>query len=330
MLRSLAALALSLGAVADAAAQEERTVCVYDPMGTNGPAYANAQAMAVEAASQGVKIKLRADVEEKTAAEDLVAGKCDAALLTGVATRRFGLASSTIEAIGALPEYGWLKSTLAYLANPKLASRMVAGDYETAGIYPGGAIYLFTQDKAWRHTSDLAGKTIAIIGDDNAAATMAREVGMSTKTASTATFGPMYNSNSVDCAYAPPTAYEPLELYRGIGDEGGIIDFPLSQLTLQVVIRKDRFPEGFGQWGRTYSYQQFDKVMRQVTAAEDKIGKHKLDIPDEDKPGYEDKFLEVRLTLREKGIYDKLILGLMRRVRCEAAPTRAECADPKE
>ncbi len=329
MVRTVLAAALTLVS-ATAFAQDTRTVCVYDPMGTNGPAYANAQAMAVEAAGQGVKITLRADVEEKTAAEDLVAGKCDAALLTGVMTRRFGLATSTLEAIGALPEYAWLKSTLGYLANPKLASKMVAGDYETAGFYPGGAIYLFTQNKAWRHTKDLAGKTIEIIGDDAAATTMAREVGMSTKTASTATFGPMYNSNSVDAAYAPPTAYEPLELYRGIGDDGGIIDFPLSQLTLQVVIRRDRFPEGFGQWARTYSYQQFDKVMRQVEEAETKIAKHKLEIPAADKPGYEDKFLQVRLTLRERGVYDATLLKLMRRVRCAADGTRAECADPKE
>lgn len=322
--------ALTLFFASHASASEERTLCVYDPMGTNGNAYANAKSMAVEAAAQGVRIKLRADVEEKTAAEDLVAGKCDGAVLTGVATRRFGLPSSTLEAIGGLPRYDWLKQALGYVVDPRMASKMVAGDYETGGIFPGGAIYLFTKDKAWRHTKDLAGKTIAIIGDDAAAATMAREVGMSTKTASTATFGPMYNSGSVDTAYAPPTAYEPLELYRGIGDNGGIIDFPLSQLTLQVVLRHDRFPEGFGQWARTYSYQQFDRVMRQVEDAEKKIASHKLDIPASDKPGYEDRFLAVRLKLRDKGVYDKTILGLMRRVRCAADGTRAECASPKE
>lgn len=330
MRRTLLAAALAITATSTAAAQEERLVCVYDPMGTNGAAYANAQAMAVEAVAKGVRIKLRADVEEKTAAEDLVAGKCDAAVLTGVMTRRFGLATSTIEAIGGLPRTDWLKTTLGHLANPKLASLMVAGDYETGGIFPGGAIYLMVQDKNWRHTKDLAGKSIAIIGDDAAAATMAREVGMSTKTASTATFGPMFNSNSVDTAYAPPTAVEPLELYRGIGTDGGIIDFPLSQLTLQLVVRKDRFPEGFGQWGREYAYGQFDRVAKQIDQAESAIAKYKVSIPDADKPGYEDKFLEVRLTLREKGVYDSTLLKLMRRVRCTSDASRAECAAPKE
>lgn len=315
---------------ADTAAAEERLLCVFDPMGANGNAYKNAEQMALEARAKGVVLKLRADVEEKTAAEDLVAGKCDGAVLTGVATRDFGLASSTIEAIGALPRYDWLRSTLAYLKDPRLAPKMAAGQYETAGIFPAGQVLLFTRDKAWRHTRDLAGKSIAIIGGDAAAETMAKEVGMATKTASTATFGPMYNSGSVDTAYAPTTAFEPLELYRGIGTAGGIIDFPLSQLTLQVILRKDRFPEGFGQWGREFAYGWFDKAMALVASADGKVAKHLLPIPDADKPGYEEKFLKVRLTLRDRGTYDKTILNLMRRVRCASDEARAECADPKE
>lgn len=330
MRRTLLALATALSLLPRAAAAEERLVCVYDPMGTSGAAYKNAQAMAIEAAAKGVTIKLRADIEEKTAVEDLVAGKCDGAVMTGVMVRRFGLSTSTIEAIGALTRYDWLKSTLAYLKDPKLAPKMQAGDFETGGIFPGGAILLFTKDKAWRHTRDLAGKSIAIIGNDEAAATMAKEVGMSTKTATTATFGPMYNSGAVDTAYAPATAYEPLELYRGIGDKGGIIDFPLAQLTLQLVLRHDRFPEGFGQWGREYAYGHFDQAMKLVNGSEEKVVKHLVPIPDEDKPGYEEKFLRVRLSLRDRGVYDKLILGLMRRVRCASDGSRAECADPKE
>ena len=45
---------------------------------------------------------------------------------------------------------------------------------------------------------------------------------------------------------------------------------------------------------------------------------------------HQERFLKVRLTLRDKGVYDKTVLGLMRRVRCASQPSRAECAAPLE
>ncbi len=324
----LATLTALLGPVT--ASAQEKLICVYDPMGTSGPAYQSAQTMALDAAARGVKIKLRADIEEKTAAEDLAAGKCDGAVMTGVATRTFGLAAATLEAIGALPKYEYLKTTLSYLKDPRFAPQLRTGAFETAGIFPGGYILLYVRDKTWRNASALAGKSISIIGNDAAASTMAKEVGMSTKTSTTATFGPMFNSHSVDTAYAPATAHEALELYRGIGTAGGIIDFPLSQLTLQLVIRTASFPADFGQWGREYSYGVFDKALAQVKAADAKVAKHMLPIPDADKPGYEDRFLKVRLKLKETGVYSSIVLGLMKKVRCKADATRAECAQTLE
>ena len=51
----------------------------------------------------------------------------------------------------------------------------------------------------------------------------------------------------VDVIAAPATAYRPLELYRGLGQNGGILIFLIAQVFLQVVLRHERFPEGFGQ-----------------------------------------------------------------------------------
>lgn len=329
--RLLALGVLALGATTSTALAEDATICVYDPLGTNGAAYGLAEKMALKAAEdKGVSLELKAHVEEKTAAEDLVAGKCDGAVLTGVKARTFGLATSTVEAIGALPEYGWLKTTLAYLADERMASFSQAGDYENAGIFPAGRVLLFSQNKAWTSSSDLAGKKIATIDNDAAARTMVEEVGASTVAASTATFGPMFNSGSVDACYAPATAIDALELYRGLADGGGIIDFPLSQLTFQLVIKKDQFPEGFGAWGRSYAVSQFDRVLASVKAEESSADKFLYDIPAADKPGYEERFRKVRLKLREKGVYDAKILGLMRRVRCKADGSRAECVEKVE
>lgn len=327
--RRLGAASLAL-TIASSAWAEERTICVYDPLGTNGPAYKAADSMRVEAKAKfDVDIVLKAHVEEKTASDDLVAGKCDGAAVTGIAARSFGLASATIEAIGALPTYSLLKTTIGYLADDRMNSMMVSGDYETAGIFPAGAVYLYVRNQDWRSANDLAGKKISVIRGDAAAETMVKEVGSSVVGASTATFGPMFNSGSVDAAYAPATAYEPLELYRGITN-GGIIDLPLSQLTLQLVIKKDRWPEGFGSWGRKFAKSKFDDSKRIIDRAEAKVNDKRLSIPDADKPGYAERFLKVRLKLRDSGTYNSKVLGLMRRVRCAADGSRSECAEKRE
>ena len=41
-------------------------------------------------------------------------------------------------------------------------------------------------------------------------------------------------------------AYKPFELYKGLGDKGVIVKFPLTQISANFIIRKDKFPEGFG------------------------------------------------------------------------------------
>jgi hypothetical protein len=320
--------ALLVSTVAQAQATSPRTLCVYDPLGKTGSAYQFADTLRVDAKAKfGIDITLVAHIEEKTATADLTAGKCHGSVITGISARSFGLASASIEALGALPSYSLLKQTIGTMADARLATKMVSSTgFETAGIFPAGIVYLFTRDKSWRKASDIAGKSMAVIGGDTAAITMAKTVGASIETASTATFASMFNNGSVDSCYAPATAFSPLELYRGIGSTGGIIDYPLSQLTFQVVVKVDAWPAGFGAWGRTFAYAKFDKAQEIVTKAEAAIKPHLLPIPDADKPGYDEKLRAVRLKLRDGGTYDAFILKLMKGLRCKDNAARAECA----
>lgn len=333
LLRRVATLLLAAAVVLPVTARAQAqslVLCVYDPMGASGFAYKMADGWRMKAKEQfGIDLTLKAYVEEKTAGDDLAAGRCAGAVLTGVRVRAFGLPSATIEAIGGLPTYDTLKSTIGALSLPAASSLMSANGWETAGIYPAGAIYLYVRDASIRSSSQLAGKKISAISDDQAALTMIREVGAAGIGANTATFGPMFNNGSVDACYAPATAYEPLELYRGTGS-GGLIDFPLAQLTFQVVVNQAWFPAGFGQWGRTFASGQFDAARAVVNQAEAKTAAKKLAIPDADKPGYDQKFQAVRLRMRDAGVYDRAVLTIMRKARCKADPSRGECATQVE
>jgi len=233
--------------------------------------------------------------------------------------------------MGALPTYGNLKSVVSSLLTKKAAKLMKQGEYEVAGIWSAGAVYLFVRDKKINTAGKLAGQRLATLDFDKAAKTMVRQIGASMVAADVGTFGGMFNNGSVMAAYAPATAYKALELYKGIGSKGGIIRYPLAQMTLQLLIRTADFPAEFAQASRDYAKKSFTKGLKVVKSAEKQVpSKHWIDIPDADKARYDEMFLDVRVKLRSSGVYHKNALKLMRKVRCKKDGTRAECAEKRE
>ncbi|MDP6943988.1 MAG: DUF6091 family protein [Myxococcota bacterium] len=328
---ALALLGLALGAV-PASAGVKASLCVYDPSGANGDLFNLMKDYRAAAASWGVDFKLKPYTDEKTAAEDFKAGQCKAALITGTRARPFHKFSATMEAMGALPTYGELKSLVSSLLSVKAARLMKRGEYEIAGIWSGGAVYLFVRDKKIDTSGELAGQRLATLDFDEAAKTMVRQIGASMVAADVGTFGGMFNNGSVMAAYAPATAYKALELYKGIGSKGGIIRYPLAQMTLQLLIRSADFPEGFAQASRDHARKTFRAGLKVVQDAEKQIpSKHWIEIPQADKDRYDEMFLDVRVRLRDKKrVYDKTMLKLMRKVRCKKDGARAECAEKRE
>jgi hypothetical protein len=330
-----AALALGLLAALPAASHAdgpvERRLCVFDPGGAVGDAFQMMQTFQAAALEWGVRFEMRPYTDERTASEDFNAGRCHAALLTGVRARQYNRFAGTVEAMGAIDSYDGLKRVIGLVANPRAGERMVQGNYETVAIFPAGAVYLFLRDRSLANVSELAGKRIATLDFDRAAVVMVDRVGASMVPADVGTFAGMFNNAGVDACYAPATAFGPLELERGLQSGGGIARYPLSQLTLQIVIHREQFPEGFGNHARRYAAENFDQVMGLIRRAESGIAdRYWIDVPAEDRAGYENVFREVRIQLRDQNVYDGTMLTLLRRVRCQADGSRAECADQRE
>ncbi|MCK5667237.1 MAG: hypothetical protein KAI17_27310 [Thiotrichaceae bacterium] len=117
-----------------------------------------------------------------------------------------------------------------------------------------------------------------------------------------------------------------MELYKGIKTNGGVIRFPVAQLTLQIIIHKNRFPEQFGQKSRQYTLGQFDKAVMLAQSHEDRIASPWwLHISEENQKRYHDIYRKTRISLRDKGVYDAKMLRIMRLVRCKKAPLLLEC-----
>ena len=277
---------------------DSRVICVYDPAGRTGDYYKIMDEFATEASTWGTQISLKAYTDEETAAKDYQAGQCDGVVATGVRLQRFNNFASTLEAMGAIPDYGSLKKMLYSLANyDSAAAALTKGEHTTIGFIPVGAVYLYVRDRNITSAGDLAGKRIATMDYDKAAPVLVKRLGGVMVPADLGSIGPKFNNGAVDACYMTASGYVPFELARGLEQGGGIVRFPLAQGTLQVMLRNTKFSAEFAKKARTTFYGTYDKAYAAIKKAESGIpAKYWIDIPAESIPEWENMFLEVPLT----------------------------------
>lgn len=325
-----AALCASLIAPIHAQAQTdiiERSFCVFDPVGANGPLFSITKEFQPVALQRGIKLNLRAYTDEKVAAEDFKAGQCDAVLLTGTRAREFNKFTGTLEAMGAIPGEREMRLLFNTLSQPKARPFLIDGPYEVAGVFPGGAVYLHARDRTLDTVEKLQGKRVATLDYDSASVRMVRHVGASVVGSNSANFAGKFNNGSVDFAYAPAVAYQPLELYKGIGDKGGVFNYALGYMNFQVIINTERFPEDAGQMVRDESIKRIDEAYEIIAEAEASIPDNVwVNLPQEDTAEYDKMLRQVRMSLLEEGVYDERAIKLMKAIRCRVDGARSECA----
>ncbi len=306
----------------------DRSLCVYDPIGAHGFIYQLFQSYLIQAREWGVRFDLRPYTSEAVVADDFKSGRCDAAGMTGVQAREFVKFAGSLDMVGGLQTYDQLHTAIRVMSSPAAAEYMKQGPYEVAGVVPGGKVFLFSRDREWLAGLEAAaGKKVAVLSYDKQASTLARVAGVSPVPASIATFGPMFNNGAVDMAYAPAFAHEVLELYKGLGERGGIADFVLGMLSLQLVIHADRFPEGFAQKSRLWVLKQiWDPVMRRIRQSEKAIpDKYWVPISGQREAKYRPMIREVRQRLWVENWYSHKMQALLKKIRCQSNPSLAEC-----
>jgi Family of unknown function (DUF6091) len=144
-------------------------------------------------------------------------------------------------------------------------------------------------------------------------------------------FGTQFNNGNVDVVMAPSIAYKPLELHKGMGSKGAVHRFPMTILTYQMVFKRDKFPEGFGQKSREVWMSRFDSVIELTKRADATIPeKFWLDPTPADAERYVSLMRDGRIDMAEKGFYDKKGLKIIKRVRCEVNPAAPDCTQPTE
>ena len=322
----VASTILSASALASTTSADAKTLCVFDPLGAAGDSYNIMKDYAIEMKGRGINFEVKPYTDESVAIGDFLSKKCHVIAATDLRTRQYNKFAGTLSAVGALPSYDELHTVLKTLSRNK-ASKYLDGDkFSIIGIFPIGAGYLFSNDRKIDTVGELAGKRIATLNYQKDAIHMVNYINSTVVPSDITNFGGKFNNGSVDLCYSPAFAYSAYELYHGLGDQGGIIRYPLAQLTMQLLTNTDHFDAKTRQESRNIAFSMYEKSMKIVKKHEESIdNKYWVDIPTSDIEKYQEMFRQNRLELKENKIYDGTLLTLMRKVRCKTNPQASEC-----
>lgn len=307
--------------------------CVFDPSGKNGPIANTAKDLMLDAMRWGLIVESHIYMDEKVALEDFKAGQCEIVGISTMRARQFSRSLGSIDAPGNLRNYEEMKTLIRALAHPDFAPFSYYGRYQIIGVVPMGSVFVMLRDRNMASIEKIAGKKIAVLDWDPAQAKMVSALGAQPVPSDLTSFGGKFNNGQVDVIAAPAMAYEPLELYRGIGSKGGIVRFPIMEATGTILMRRDlvlpKIPdldERMLQL-RDYGLRFIGEFIKGLQRAEARIPKEVwIDLSPEDEKRYGRMLREARLGMTRDGVYDTNMMQLLRRVRCKHQPGNEECS----
>jgi len=142
-------------------------------------------------------------------------------------------------------------------------------------------------------------------------------------------FSHLFNEGSVDIVLMPALAYNTFELYRGLGNTGGILDIRLFYGMLQAISRKSAFPENFGTNMRQYMVGRLDNIITLIDKAEEAIpNEYWIKTSQKTKDELESFYKDIRLKLKVENKFSPKALSLLWKIRCLSSPQREECVMP--
>jgi len=310
---------------------EKKIACTWDPVGKNGPVVAFFSDLIPKALSWGVNLKFIPYEDENAAAKDLASGKCDIAIVTAILSRDFVPFAGTLDAIGGITSEKKLKKAIAAISSPKANKVMTSGEYEMIASLPVGSMFAFVNDRKINGIDKFIGKKIAILNGDIQTKTFAELSHATPVSTSLSNFHHYFEQGKVDIVLMPALAYNAFELYRGLGNDGGILDIRLFYGMIQAIARTSEFPDKFGQKVRKYMVGRLGNIINVIKVAEQEIPhKYWIKTSQETKDELEHLYKDVRLTLKAQNKFNPKALSMLWKIRCHSSPQREECTLPED
>lgn len=311
--------------------QAKQTVCVFDLLGKAGDTFKVTEEWAVMAKSWQADIRLIPYQDEAKAQNDFDAGRCDAVYMTSMRARKYNRFAGSIDAIGGVTSNHVAQKAISFALDKRNKRRLLATvdnqKYEVAGILQFGLAYVFVHDRNLNTIEKAKGKKFAYLHYDVAQKVIVDSLEMVSIPSEISDFVKKFNSNQVDVIAAPAYAYKPLEIERGIASGGAMFSFPVVNITGDLIIRPEKFPTNFGIRSREWFVTQLPKSFAMVKRLENEIpAKYKLKLPKEDEVRYQQILRDGRISLTKQGVYDPIMMSVLKRARCTVERTSFECS----
>ena len=312
-------------------AQAAINVCVFDLLGKSGESFQMAQEWALAAKGWGADINLLPKQDEAVADNDFKAGKCDGVFMTAMRARQYNKFVGSIDSLGGAPSNAIAQKAITFALDSRNAAKMTTNlggkKYEIMGVAPLGSAFIFVRDKKIDSIEKAAGKKFAVLSYDDAQKVMVQRVGAQAVPSDVTNFVAKFNNGQVDMVGAPAYAYKPLEIYKGLGKTGGMFNFPVLQVTADLVVRPEKFPADFGQKSRDYFVKNLPKSFSMINRLEAGIpANYKMNLTADDKLKYQKMMRDGRLELTKMGIYDAGMMSVLKKARCSVDKANFECS----
>lgn len=279
-----------------------------------------------KAQAWGLRLKFEAYTEETDAVKAFKAGKCEAVVITSILSRQFVQFAGTMDAIGAINSQEGLELAIATLSRERAGNLMIEGNHEVVTTFPIGSMYAFVKDRSVNTIEGFAGKKLAILNDDPQMKKFADLAGASKVIVTLSDFADKFKRGEVDILIMPALAYNTFELYEGLGNKGGIIDYRLYYGMLQTISKRDQFPEDFGFNMRNYMLTRLKEMNKMVKDAEEEIPDYYWIKTNQFVKDDIDHFSKrVRMSLQDSDVNNSTALKLFWKIRCRLDPSRGEC-----
>ena len=306
-------------------------MCVFDLLGKAGESYKFLEEWALVSKKWGAQVQLISFQDEDLADKAFQNDKCDAVYMTSMRARTYNKFAGSIDALGGVPSNKIAQKAVEYVLDPRNTKRMTTTlqgeNYEVAGIGLIGSAYIFVKDRSLNTIEKAQGKKFAILHYDRAQRVMVERVGAVPVMSDISNFIKKFNTGEVDVVAAPAYAYKPLEIEKGLGSKGAMLNFPVVNVTADLIVRPERFPAQFGEQSRQWFLQKIPQSFAMVQRLEAAIpSKIKMQLSKEDKEKYQRLLREGRIDLTKQGVYDPGMMRVLKKARCTVERTNFECS----
>ena len=328
MKKGLWALSATALLVTATPAQAKQDICVFDLLGKAGESYKLVEEWKLAAKTWQGDVELIPYQDEEKAEKDFDAGKCDGVYMTSMRARKYNKFAGSVDAVGAVTSNAIAQKAISYVLDKRNQHRLTAtmnGEkFEVAGIIQVGLAYIFVRDKKIDTIEKAKGKKFAYLHYDQAQKAIVESIDLVAVPSDISDFVKKFNSGQVDVIAAPAYAYKPLEISKGLAN-GALFNFPVVNITGDLIIRPEKFPAAFGPQSRKWFVNKLPSNFAMVQRLEAGMNAKKITLTNEDKTRYQKMLRDGRMNLTKQGVYDASMMNVLKRARCTVERTNFEC-----